>query len=268
MTLPCFTDTARNAIPITPLAKGALAAWSRAQPDAVRRWVKQTGFTAGHGAVCLIAAEDGAIARVLVGLGSGWGPLEPVIWAFGGLPAKLPAGRYRLDGDGHIDASAATIGWGLGAYRYGRYRKGTAKKRAVLAMPADADAGAVENAVTGTWLARDLVNTPAADLGPAELANAAMALGKKFGAKAKTVSGEALRKGYPAVATVGAGSPRSPRVVDLRWQGPGGNKAPLVLLAGKGVVFDTGGLDIKPASAMKLMKKPSSAFSPKSDRRA
>ncbi len=255
MTLPCFADNARNAIPITPLAKAALAGWSKAQPAAVRRWVKQTGFTAGHGAVCLIAAEDGAIARVLVGLGSGEGPLEPVIWAFGGLPAKLPAGRYRLDGGADIDATAAAIGWGLGAYRFGRYRKGGAKKRAVLAMPAGADAKAAENAVAGTWLARDLVNTPAADLGPAELAKAAMALGKEFGAKAKTVSGAALRKGYPAVATVGGGSPRSPKVADLRWQGPGGRKAPLVVLAGKGVVFDTGGLDIKPASAMKLMKK-------------
>jgi leucyl aminopeptidase len=109
VTLPCFVKSAKAAVPITPLTPAGLTAWRSGQPPAVRRWIKETGFKAGHGAACLVADAKGGLARVLVGLGSGAGPLEPAIWAFGGLPAKLPDGRYSLDPEAEIDATEAAI---------------------------------------------------------------------------------------------------------------------------------------------------------------
>ncbi|MEX2642753.1 MAG: leucyl aminopeptidase family protein [Acetobacterales bacterium] len=255
MPLSCFATAARSAIPIVPLSREALETWLSGAPQATRRWTEATGFAAAHGDICLLADAEGGLERVLLGLGGAAGPDEPVIWAFGGLPGRLPAGRYGIDEDaGFDDFTAAAIGWGLGAYRFDRYRK-SGGKRPALVLPKAADATAVDSAIAATWLVRDLINTPASDMGPAELARAATDLAKAYKARVRVVSGANLSRDYPAVSAVGAGSPRAPRVVDIRWEGSGARNAAKVVLVGKGVCFDTGGLDIKPAAGMKFMKK-------------
>jgi leucyl aminopeptidase len=165
----------------------------------------------------------------------------------------LPKGTYSIAGRLRAgDATVAALGWALGGYHFGRYRK-TKGPRAVLVWPKDADRPAVERAAAATTIARDLINTPAADMGPAELAAAARQLARRHGAKIKVIVGEdLLRRRYPAIHAVGRASSRAPRLIDLTW---GRAKAPLVTLVGKGVCFDSGGLDLKSASGMKLMKK-------------
>ncbi|MFC5306170.1 leucyl aminopeptidase family protein [Azospirillum picis] len=243
-----------DTVALTPMTKAGLADWLASQTPAVASWVKAVGFTGDAGSTAFLPGPDGAIARVLAGVSA-----IDDLWAFAGLPAALPAGSYRIDlaGTGAaMDARAATraaLGWALGSYRFSRYRKPPEKGFACLVWPAEADRGEVERAATATFLVRDLVNTPASDLGPAELAQAAQDLAGEFGATVEvTVGRDLLDRNYPAIHAVGRASPREPRLVDLRWGDP---QHPKVTIVGKGVCFDTGGLDLKPSSAMLLMKK-------------
>jgi leucyl aminopeptidase len=248
-----FLDSAPGAIPVTALSKGALAAWLAGQPAAVAAWVAGAGFKADRGAVLAVPGPEGAPARVLLGLGNGEGAEEGG-WSHGGLALTLPEGAYRLDAPlpGGPSATEAAIGWALGSYRFTRYRKAD-RGPARLLWPEGADRRLVQSTVAATFLVRDLVNTPAADLGPGELAAAAVALGEDFGAKVEVTEGEALlAANYPAVHAVGRASARAPRLIDLRWGDPA---HPKVTLVGKGVCFDSGGLDLKPSSGMLLMKK-------------
>jgi len=240
----------RGAVPLTPLTKAELAPWLGAQPARIAAWVGAAGFTAGAGATCPIPDEAGGLGRVLIGLpeGDGDGP-----WPYGGLPMALPAGAvYWLDAALPRDAATqAALGWALGAYGFDRYRK---KERALarLVWPKGADRAAVERAARATYLVRDLINTPAQDMGPAEVAGAARRLARQYTARLSVVVGEALaRRNYPAIHAVGRASARAPRLIDLRW----GARGPRIALVGKGVCFDTGGLDLKSAAGMKLMKK-------------
>jgi leucyl aminopeptidase len=144
------------------------------------------------------------------------------------------------------------LGWLVGAYRFSRYKAAPTAGRATLIAPPGADMTFAQAAATATAFARDLINTPANDLGPAELAQVAGDLAKRFDAAFTVISGEELKlRNYPLIHAVGAGSPRQPRLIDLRW----GKSGPRVTLVGKGVCFDSGGLDIKPSSGMLLMKK-------------
>ena len=176
------------------------------------------------------------------------------LWHAASLPRNLPPGRYSLGVP--LNAKAATqflLGWLIGAYRMTRYRSATQAEPATLVPPENADAAYAHAAAEAVSYARDLINTPANDLGPEELAKAASELAKRFGGECQVITGEALRaKEYPLVYAVGAASPREPRLIDFRWGAP---DAPRVTLVGKGVCFDSGGLDIKPASGMALMKK-------------
>ncbi|HEV7368057.1 leucyl aminopeptidase family protein [Arenibaculum sp.] len=237
-----------EAVPLTLVAKPALDAWREAQPPRLRAWAEQAGFKAEAGGICLVPDDEGRLARVLAGLGDGEDP-----WAAGSLPGALPPGCYRLDPE--PEPAAATrhaLAWALGSYAFTRYRR-KEKTFASLVWPQGADRAAVERAAGATHLVRDLVNTPAGDLGPAELAEAALDLAREFGAEATVVVGDDLLAGnWPAVHAVGRASTRAPRLVDLAWGEAG---APLVAVIGKGVCFDTGGLDIKPSSAMLNMKK-------------
>lgn len=234
-------------IAITPLIKRDLPSWLGQQPARLARWVKATGFEAEPGRHLMLPGEDGRPGGVLLGVEE-----RPDIWSWGGLPLALPEGRYRVVSGGAPErATRAALGWGLGGYQFTRYRKAK-RKPAELVWPDAADRAAVERAIAATFLVRDLVNTPAEDMGPAELAAASQKLARTHGAKTRVIVGDALlRRNYPTIHAVGRASSRPPRLIDLRW----GTRGPRITLVGKGVCFDSGGLDIKPASGMEIMKK-------------
>jgi leucyl aminopeptidase len=248
--LPFRARPAAATRPLTFLAKTELSAWLKAAPATTRNWVSGSGFAAKPGEVCLIPGRDGKPARVLAGRPESGGE---EMWNAAGLTLRLPEGSYRLDPE--PDAAAATrlaTGWALGAYSFTRY-KAASRAPAELVWPAKADRAAVERTARATALVRDLVNTPAEEMGPGDLARTAKELAGELGLKFDVIKGDALLKqNYPLIHAVGRASPRAPRLIDLRW----GNPAhPKVTILGKGVCFDTGGLDLKPESAMKIMKK-------------
>ncbi len=235
-------------LPVTPLTRDQFNLWLPTQSAAVEAWVSSTAFTAEPGQISLITGEDGRLARVLFGI-----PATDDPWAYASLPAALPPGSYRLDVDlGAAGATRAALGWALGCYSFTRYRKSD-KMLPVLVWPKGADRAGVDRAASATFFVRDLINTPASDMGPAELAEAARGLTEEFEAKLTVVTGaELLAQSFPAIHAVGRASPREPRLLDLTW---GRRSDPKVTLVGKGVCFDTGGLNLKPSSAMLLMKK-------------
>ncbi|MEI6986569.1 MAG: leucyl aminopeptidase family protein [Rhodospirillaceae bacterium] len=235
-------------LPVTPLTKSQLGQWLRTQSAALSNWISSTGFTAEPGHVSLIAGADGGLARVLVGTKP-----DDDLWSFAGLPTTLPPGSYRIDTDmGTQAASRAALGWALGSYDFSRYRK-TDKVSPVLVWPKGANRADVERAAGATIFVRDLINTPAADMGPDELAEVARVLAEEFEGEIKVVRGaDLLAQGFPAIYAVGRASPREPQLLDLVW---GRRSDPKVTLVGKGVCFDSGGLNIKTSTAMLLMKK-------------
>nr|WP_244473730.1 leucyl aminopeptidase family protein [Methylobacterium sp. Leaf112] len=226
-------------------------------------YARATGFTPKAGRIALLPGPDGTLARVLFGLGAA-NPARERLLA-GTLAGALPPGTYRLEGTG-FDGTEAALAWLLGGYRFTRYRAAVPAGEAVpaggsvpngpalprLVAPEGVDAEAVSRIAAAVALGRDLVNTPANDLGPAEIEAAARALAERHGAAVTVVSGDDLARDFPLVHAVGAASPRAPRLIDLTW---GDAAAPRVTLVGKGVAFDTGGLDIKPSAGMLLMKK-------------
>ena len=235
-----------KSVPITPVTAQGLKRWLKAQRSSVRRWVEGVDFSAKPGSHTMIPGADGAPGRVLLGVTG-----KPDIWSYGGLPKLLPRRSYHLDAELEgPTASRAALGWALGGYAFARYKKQLVPAK--LAWPTGADRAAVERAAAAVFLVRDLVNTPAEDMGPAELAAAAESIARAHDAKVKTIVGDDLVKAnYPMVHAVGRASVRPPRLVDLRW-GTGG---PRITLVGKGVCFDSGGLDLKSASNMLMMKK-------------
>ncbi len=248
-------DQSDSAIPILPLAGTALSEWADAQPARVRNWIKAQGFKAAAGSILVVPADDGQAERVLFGVGDE--NLDaPSPSLFRGLPVSLDDAIYAFEGSPTEGAAtAAALGWSLGAYQFDRYQNtnGDRKKPATLVVPDNADAAYVAAAADGAALTQDLINTPANDMGPAELADAAVTLAGQFGAEASVIVGEGLlENNFPAVYEVGKGSDRAPRLVDFSW---GDENAPKVTLVGKGVVFDTGGYDLKPSQYMALMKK-------------
>jgi leucyl aminopeptidase len=169
----------------------------------------------------------------------------------GRLPQHLPDGVYRFANEPH-DARLAALAFALGTYRFTRYRKAEARKLS-LDLPQSLDRDDLQRIVEGVALARDLINTPANDMGPAELAAAAQQLAAQHGATFKSVIGDdLLAQNFPLIHAVGRAAPRAPRLIDINW-GEAGD--PRITLVGKGVCFDTGGLDVKPDSAMLNMKK-------------
>jgi leucyl aminopeptidase len=239
-----------GAVPVLAVSKAGLAAWYERAPAREHDWLVATGFTGEGGKLALIPDKKGGLGRVLVGLEEG----EAAMWAFAGLSDSLPEGSYRIEAlpEG-TDGSHVALGWALGTYAFTRYREKKAKGGARLVWPDGADRELVERLAGGIFLARDLVNTPASDMGPAELAEAAVKVAKKAGAKFKVVKGDdLLAENYPTIHAVGRASVRAPRLVDIAW---GDKAAPKVTLVGKGVCFDSGGLDLKTASGMLMMKK-------------
>jgi leucyl aminopeptidase len=212
-------------------------------------WATATGFKADPGTVCLMPGHEGTLAKVFVGRP------DPVdTWTLGALSQTLPPQSYYLADDWSAEmATKLWLGWRLGEYRFLSYKRPTANLPAKLMPPARADEAYVNHTVAATTLVRDLVNTPAGDMGPEQLEMAAQTLADAHAAKLTVIRGDALlEQGYPLIHAIGRASSQTPRLLNLAW---GQLDAPKVTLVGKGVCFDTGGLDIKPAASMKLMKK-------------
>ncbi|MDE2362660.1 MAG: leucyl aminopeptidase family protein [Hyphomicrobiales bacterium] len=235
-----------------PILLTTRAGWPQTRArlaPAARAFAAATGFDGAPGAHLLAPDVKGGLAAVLFGVDAADGgranPFLP-----GKLAGLLPPGRYRFEGEG-VDAHAAALGYLLSAYRFGRYRKPRAAA-VTLELPRGPARARIEAIAAAVTFGRDLINTPTNDLGPDALEKAATALARKHGARTNAVRGaDLLKRNFPLVHAVGKGASEAPRILDVKW----GAKGPKVTLVGKGVCFDTGGLDLKPSAAMLLMKK-------------
>lgn len=218
------------------------------------QWVEANGFAAKSGQICLVPGEEGSISAVLFGLGKR-GDRKRSPFFTGLLPIKLPKGRYHLASASGMDKLAldlAVLGWHLGSYRFDRYKE-NGKELAELDWPQGVDKDSILLQVKGSNLARDLINVPANDMGPDELEAVTKGLADTHNARLTVTRGDdLLTHNFPMIHAVGRGSVRAPRLLDMVW---GDEADPKITLVGKGVCFDTGGLDLKPSSAMLLMKK-------------
>jgi leucyl aminopeptidase len=248
-TLPMQTS---DALPLHLLSEADFPAWLATQSNSTRQWITSQAFAPERGHWLIVPAADKP-ALAVVGLGSALSDSHSRHWLAAALADRLPPGDYRLAAavPGDI-AQGLALGWAQGGYRFNRYRSHAPSALARLQRPEGVDPAHLAATVQACNLARNLVNTPANDLGPDELVAAGMAIATEFRGTSMCVAGADLATGYPLVAAVGRGSPRAPVLLDLRFARPG---APRIVLVGKGVCFDTGGLDLKPSAGMLLMKK-------------
>jgi leucyl aminopeptidase len=236
-----LVKSAKQAVPLHAIAAKDVKDWVRRIP-----FLKACGFSGKEGEVRLVPGRGG-VAQAVLGLGKTKDAL-----ALAAFSEQLPDGVYRLgEVPEFCGGASAALAWILGLYAFDRYRK-PRKRNLKLVLPEGVDGGEVTRLAEGVILARDLVNTPANEMGPVELAGAARRLAKAHGAKFRAVSGSALARDYPLIMAVGQGSDRAPQLIELLW---GDAKAPKVTLVGKGVCFDTGGYNLKPTSGMGTMKK-------------
>ncbi|MCA3567469.1 M17 family metallopeptidase [Bradyrhizobium sp.] len=238
-------DRGQSARTVQTVSADGFEAWLATQPARARASVAAAGFKGKPGEVAILAGDGpeewGAVAGV---------PATPGPWDLAAAAAKLPGGTYRIEGG---KPGEAALGWLLAHYRFSRYRsEPEAVEPRVLLTAEPAGIARIVRLAQATALVRDLVNTPAEDMGPAELAAAARAEAEAFGASVRIVDGALLAKEFPAIHAVGRAAAKPPCLIDLSWGNP---SDPKVTLVGKGVCFDSGGLDIKPSSAMLLMKK-------------
>lgn len=248
-------DTGQPARTLALVTAASLAVWRDTAGERAQVAVAAAGFAGQPGELVVIAGDAAGEWSVLAGVTL---PLDA--WALAAAAEKLPAGTYRIEtlGDGlGAVPGPAVHGWLMAQHRFDRYRapKEAAPKEAaprIVLVPAAGDIVPAIALAEATALVRDLVDTPAGDMDPAALAAAVRAEGERFGAQVEVIAGEALRDGFPAIHAVGRAAAAGPRLIDLTWGDPA---HPKVTLVGKGVTFDSGGLDIKPASGMRLMKK-------------
>jgi leucyl aminopeptidase len=243
------SDVIAHTIPIIPLRKDRFDPWLKIQPPERKDWVRQTGFRADRGNLCHVPGDRGSVSSILLGLGG-----SDDYWLFGMLPGKLVSGVYRIEAAEWTESqiNSAALAWGLGAYRFERYKKSNSQKPRLL-LDTQINLESVQAQVRATYLVRDLINTPASDMMPQDLAKAVGVLAQQYDAVMRQASGdELLNQNYPLIHAVGRASRHAPRLIDLTWGSP---EAPKLTLVGKGVCFDSGGLDIKSAAGMRLMKK-------------
>jgi leucyl aminopeptidase len=244
MPVELFEQKPSDALPIHLVAKGGLE--SAGLSADILAWANANGFAGEAGKVLPIPGTDGRLAGALFGTGQGDSGL-----AFGALARNLPAGNWHF-ASAPAQPELAALGTALGGYAFTRYGKKPGRELG-LAVPVGVDAVRLNRIVESVFLVRDLVNTPTNDMGPSALEAAVRKLASVHGAEVRVTLGDDLLKhNFPMIHAVGRASDDAPRLVDLNW---GPSDAPKVTLVGKGVCFDTGGLDIKPASSMLLMKK-------------
>ena len=238
-------------IPVFLIDSAQLPDWRADQPAHVCAWLETTGFAADLGQVCLVPDATGAALLVAVGFGTETARRRGR-FHLAKAAAALPAGTYHIATTLETETlEEAALGWLLSGYQFNRYRAQKPAK-AKLVAPSGIDAKRIEAIAAGEVLTRDLINTPASDMGPEELENAFLALAANHGAQAQVIVGDdLLAQNLPMIHAVGRASTRAPRLLDMRW----GDAGPTLTLVGKGVCFDTGGLNIKPGGSMGLMKK-------------
>nr|WP_238123654.1 MULTISPECIES: leucyl aminopeptidase family protein [unclassified Xanthobacter] len=242
----CFAPVSTPSLPVWCVRAADITA--SALPEAARAFAAAAGFKGEAGKLLLVPAADGGLAGALFGVAP---PEKAAPFALGALATLLPPGTWRLEGEAG-DRRLAALAFALGTYRFSRYRSAPARD-VRLVVPEGVDAAALARAAEAITLTRDLVNTPANDLGPAELEDAARTLAARHGARFRSIVGDALlEENFPLIHAVGRAADRAPRLLEITAGDP---DAPKVTLVGKGVCFDTGGLDLKPSSAMLLMKK-------------
>lgn len=253
--LEVFIDRNDACVPVYLVSSNEHATNLEAVPPALRSFAEAAGFKGEAGRILYVSAEAGGLAGVLYGTGDGGDR-----FVVAGLASGLVAGDYCLEGLAPEDGEQAALAWTMGAYTFDAY-KSSGRKAALegdealvrLALPEGVAGERISVIARGAALARDLVNTPASDMGPAELAAAAEALATRCGAEIKmTVGDDLLTENHPMIHAVGRASDRAPRLIDMTW---GNDSAAKVTLVGKGVCFDTGGLNLKPGGSMALMKK-------------
>lgn len=246
MNLPTgFAPDSRNALPLYCVQRTGFDDWRKAQAPGIGQWIDAQTFDAASGSLLLLPGEGG-IAGAVLGIGD---PLDP--FAYAHAPYALPPGDWALSGDlPEAAQQALQLGWGLGSYRFTRYKQPTRAPARLVRESPDAETLAL---LAACLRVRDLVNTPTQDMGPQQLEDISREIAQTHGARIDVVVGdELLAQNFPAIHAVGRASHRAPRLIALRW---GDAAHPHVALVGKGVCFDTGGLDIKPADGMRNMKK-------------
>ncbi len=245
-----FAAPDAEAIPLHIVEQEALTDWATSQPDPVRLWVERTGFSAKLGSTLAVPDRDGGLALAVAGYGTAAARARGR-FHLAAAAAALPEATYRFEGLDPARAQEESLGWLLAGYAFERYRAQSPAK-ARLVAPEGVDAARLEAIAAGEALTRDLINTPASDMGPDELESACADLAARFGADMTSVRGGDLLTGnFPMVYAVGRAAVAEPRLIDMTW----GARGPLLTLVGKGVCFDTGGLNLKPAGNMGLMKK-------------
>ncbi|KEJ90459.1 leucyl aminopeptidase family protein [Sulfitobacter donghicola] len=246
-----FAAPADNAIDLNVISQDDLGNWLENQPAATKAWVLANGFSGRIGEALVVPDTEGQPRLALAGYGSTAARARGR-FALAAAATKLPSGDYRItSGLPDDQAEVEALGWLLSGYRFDRYKSAT-PMRAHLVAPDGIDVAKVEAIANGEALTRTLINTPASDMGPPDLEKAARELAGAHGASINVIVGdELLKENLPMIHTVGRAANRAPRLIDIRWGGSG----PTLTLVGKGVCFDTGGLNIKPGSSMGLMKK-------------
>jgi len=248
MVLP-FVDRSSSALPVQFVVQPRWRAWLKEQGAARRGWIESSGVAGRAGELAVLPGRDGKASSAVLVLSD-----KPTLWDFGALATKLPAGTWKFASDtAPVSATDAAVAIGLGSWRFERYRSRKDKPGAKIVWPQGADKARATAIVEAMSTARDMITTPSSDMGPAELADAIQSLGKAHKAKVRVIVGDdLLKQNYPMVHAVGRASARAPRLIDLVW---GRDSDPKVTLVGKGVCFDSGGLDLKPATGMLNMKK-------------
>ncbi len=244
-------DDTRALRPMYLVNRDGVGAWRQRQPKALVQWMLSHGYDATPGSHLPLPSGEGSLAGAVLGIGDA---LDPYSYAH--APFALPAGEWQLSGNLHADEmQALQLGWGLGSYRFTRYKDG-ARVPAQLALSSMDDE--VRDVLAACVRVRDLINTPTEHMGPEQLEGVARDIAQAHGASFESIVGDALlAQGFPAIHAVGRASHRAPRLLVMRWPGPDGGDplAPHLVIVGKGVCFDTGGLDIKSADGMRNMKK-------------